>query len=125
MMPLVATNVHAMIEVEPLSNDVARALIRQLVSALNFMHIRRIAHRDVKPANLLVTTDMTLLLADFGVADKVPRGGYFTDVVGTGSYMAPEILDSNDDTRRYSVLVDMWATGVAVNEMLTGITPFR
>ena len=41
------------------------------------------------------------------------------------SYMAPEILDSNDDTRRYSVLVDMWATGVAVNEMLTGITPFR
>ena len=41
------------------------------------------------------------------------------------SYMAPEILDSNEDTRRYSVLVDMWATGVLVHEMLTRATPFR
>ena len=41
------------------------------------------------------------------------------------SYMAPEILTSNEDTRKYSVIVDMWATGVLVHEMLTGVTPFR
>lgn len=41
------------------------------------------------------------------------------------SYMAPEILNDNENTRQYSVLVDMWATGVVVNEMLTKTTPFR
>ena len=41
------------------------------------------------------------------------------------SYMAPEMLNINEDTRQYSVLVDLWATGVVVNEMLTRTTPFR
>ena len=40
-----------------MTDDVAQSLIRQLVSALEFIHLQRIAHRDVKPTNLLVTTD--------------------------------------------------------------------
>ncbi|CAN0444214.1 unnamed protein product, partial [Ascophyllum nodosum] len=125
MMPLASTNICSMIEEKPLTEEVSRNFISQLLSALEFMHFQGIVHRDVKPANLLVTDSSTLQLADFGIADRTPSSGYFDQVCGSESYMAPEMLGNGEESLSYHSAVDIWAVGVVTHEMLARRTPFR
>lgn len=97
-----------------------RTVARRLVSALAYMHSRRLVHRDVKLDNVMLASPgecATSKLIDFGHADDVaaPRPG----VRGTLAYMAPEIL-----TRRIAPPVDMWSLGVTVYAMAFGEMPF-
>src|SRR5215472_414652 len=78
----------------PLPLPEAMEIIRQVGSALQYIHERDIVHRDVKPGNLLMRIDEHLrrqmLLADFGVARwKVKTSGHEDEVTGTVAYMAP------------------------------------
>eukprot|EP00898_Chlorokybus_atmophyticus_P006889 jgi/Chlat1/7200/Chrsp57S00536 len=67
--------------------------IAQITSALAFMHARRTAHRDVKPANVLVTCDGTLKLADLGLSREFSDGTLEAfSKVGTPYYVAPEVV---------------------------------
>jgi Tol biopolymer transport system component/predicted Ser/Thr protein kinase len=127
------------VEGEPLSSRLERRPLpllqvltyaEQLASALDAAHSQGIIHRDVKPANIMVTTRGVKLL-DFGIATlrqtlATTRGSVEastqTDsgsVPGTTSYMAPEQLDGADDPRS-----DIFALGVVIYEMLTGRKPF-
>ena len=76
-------------------------------------------HRDIKPENLLVNSDHTLKLCDFGFARTVNRVGEqsLTDYVATRWYRAPELLVG---CARYSKSVDVWAIGCIMGELLDG-----
>jgi len=94
----------------------------ELADALSRAHHLRILHRDIKPANVLIAEDGTPRLTDFGIA-RLDDHSHLTEtgaLMGTFSYMSPEACQSNPvDTP-----ADMWAFGVMLYEMLTGVRPF-
>jgi serine/threonine protein kinase len=111
-------------EKQPL--DPARALKfgRQICDALVYMHGQRVVHRDLKPENMLVGSDDTIKLMDFGIAlDESARrltwAGLST-TVGTPDYMAPEQVGG----RRGDARTDIYALGTILYEMLTGNLPY-
>lgn len=109
------------------------AVVAQLASALDWVHQKGVIHRDVKPANVLVSREPgrdgdTAILVDFGIA-RVPGevdvvDGRLTrhgEVLGTVEYMAPEQLAEG---REPDARTDVWALGVLAYECLTGDVPF-
>lgn len=102
-----------------------RAITKQSCQALAYMHGMRIIHRDVKPANMLLTTANLdaprLLMADFGLAEFCEAEGHLaSDIKGTVFYMAPEVFTSSVTSR-----TDIWALGVVLFEMFSGERPFK
>jgi HAMP domain-containing protein len=113
---------------------VVLALGKQLMRALEAAHEQGVTHGDIKPANLLLTTDGLLKVTDFGVASLVRRPASRTAtedragppllagaVVGTPEYMAPELLLGGVP----DVQSDLYAAGMVLHECLTGATPFQ
>ncbi|KAJ9458662.1 Serine/threonine-protein kinase Aurora-3 [Diplonema papillatum] len=97
----------------------AASFVRQVVSALRYLHGKGYVHRDVKPENLLIDKRGTLRLADFGWA--VPSRARRMTVCGTLDYMAPELLA---EPPSHSSPVDLWAVGAVAHELLCGSPPF-
>ncbi len=96
----------------------------QIADALEYAHQRKVVHRDVKPANMLIHADGRLMLSDFGLAKIVnathklqaPRN---RPDAGTPEYMAPEQVVGNSDSRS-----DIYGLGVVLYLLLTGRLPF-
>jgi len=103
----------------------AAHLLLPIAQALDFAHSQGVIHRDVKPANILLTQNGQPMLTDFGVA-KVVEEEATVDLtgtaaaVGTPEYMAPEQTGKNIDHR-----VDIYALGIVFYEMLTGRRPYE
>jgi serine/threonine-protein kinase len=98
------------------------SIITQVLSALGFAHTNGIVHRDIKPSNVMVLPGNQVKVADFGIARL--EASEFTivgDLLGTPAYMAPEQLSGGPIDHR----TDLFATGVILFEMLTGVKPFR
>ena len=76
-----------------LQEDVARRFFQQFITGLKYMHDRHYFHRDLKPDNLLLSTDgQTLQLGDFGLAvQHDPAKGKLSDFCGTPLYASPQI----------------------------------
>jgi serine/threonine protein kinase len=108
----------------PFSEHRARKLMKQLMSALGELHSKGIAHRDVKPDNLLFDDEEQehLLLADFGLATYWKRGQVLTEYVGSQYWAAPELVDGVPYT---GPEVDVWSAGCVLYAMLTGKVPFK
>ncbi len=106
-----------------LSPSRARAILRQLASALREAHSQGIVHRDVKPSNIMVAPDSTVKLMDFGLAMASGMQGdpESESLSGTPMYMAPEHIDGEPLDAR----ADIYSLGVMVFEMLTGKPPFQ
>ncbi len=103
--------------------DKVTKLVDQIASALDYAHKHGIIHRDFKPSNVLLDRDGNPYLADFGLARAVEDGAHLTGsgILGTPSYMAPEMSRPGDPTP----LVDIYALGVTLYEMLTGQRPYQ
>lgn len=86
-------------------------------------HASGIIHRDIKPGNVMITTDGFVKIVDFGLAKLIGRSRITGSgaTLGTVAYMSPEQARSDDSDAR----ADIWALGVVLYEMLTGRLPFR
>jgi serine/threonine protein kinase len=95
---------------------------RDLAGALQALNIRSLVHRDVKPANVLVTADGDAALTDFGLARSTAETVLTKTgvAVGTVDYLAPEIIRGEPATHAS----DVYALGCVVYECLTGAPPF-
>ncbi|OMO73141.1 hypothetical protein CCACVL1_17436 [Corchorus capsularis] len=101
----------------------AKAIVTDILSAISFCHLQGIAHRDIKPENIVFTSedeDAEMKLIDFGFADFVRLGEWFGSILGTTLYMAPEF---NDDGY-HGLEVDIWSIGVITYYLLCGNWPF-
>ncbi|KAI4318023.1 hypothetical protein L6164_025835 [Bauhinia variegata] len=98
----------------------AASLMRQLMQAVAHCHRLGVAHRDIKPDNILFDEENQLKLGDFGSAEMIREGEQMTGVVGTPYYVAPEVLAGGD----YNEKVDVWSAGVVLYVMLSGFPPF-
>jgi calcium/calmodulin-dependent protein kinase (CaM kinase) II/calcium/calmodulin-dependent protein kinase I len=101
----------------------ARDLASELLGAIAYMHERGIAHRDLKPQNLLLVSkedDADIKVADFGFAKRVAIPNSLMTRCGTPTYVAPEILKNHP----HDEMVDMWSVGVMTYVLLVGYPPF-
>ncbi len=96
-------------------------LMEQVCSALDFAHQHNVVHRDVKPANLMLTPDDIVKITDFGTAKILQFGTAQTaHVMGTPSYMSPEQVKGKPVDGRS----DIFSLGVILYELMTGEKPF-
>jgi serine/threonine-protein kinase len=102
--------------------DEVLEIIAQAAEALDFAHQRKIVHRDVKPANIMRTSEGQIKVMDFGIA-KLPSSTLTQDgsVLGTPAYMSPEQIQGKELDGRS----DLFSLGSILYELLTGIKPFR
>ncbi|CAK9052135.1 cGMP-dependent protein kinase (TgPKG) [Durusdinium trenchii] len=98
----------------------AQFYIGSLVLILEALHINGVAYRDLKPENVMLDSQGYLKLVDFGLAKDLMDGSKTFTVVGTVSYMAPEIFGGTG----YSLEADFWSLGVLLYEMVCGRLPF-
>jgi len=106
----------------PLQLGAVLAIGTQVADALGAAHASGLVHRDVKPANILLSADGRVLVADFGIA-KAAEGSDLTSdgsMVGTAKYLAPEQIEGGPVDGR----TDLYALGVVLYEALTGTPPF-
>jgi class 3 adenylate cyclase/predicted ATPase len=103
----------------------AARIAAAVADALAHAHARLIVHRDVKPANILLTADRVPVLVDFGLAlDEAQAGGREKGIVsGTPWYMSPE--QAAGTAHRIDGRTDVYSLGVVLYEMLTGRVPFQ
>jgi len=111
----------------PLPHRKAAELLAVLAGAMAYAHEHRIIHRDLKPGNILIATDGTAKITDFGLAKRVEdednsqtRSG---TIMGTPDYMSPEQASGN--TKEVGPLADVYSLGSMFYEFLTGRPPFR
>jgi serine/threonine protein kinase len=106
---------------QPFVNSDVVYIAFSVLSALHCLHQHLILHRDVKPDNVLVTSDGAARLADFGIATALALpSDRRHSVIGTSHYLAPEIIMSAG----YDVKVDIWSLGLSLIELLDGKHPY-
>ncbi len=107
----------------PLAPEQAARLIAQAAEGLAVAHEAGIIHRDVKPANFLVTRDGRVKITDFGIA-RARGAAAITDtgtIMGTPHYVAPEVSEGREATPAS----DLYSLGVVLYEALSGTKPFE
>ena len=108
----------------PIDEAEAVAYAAQIGSALKVIHAAGIVHRDLKPSNIMLRTDDSLALIDFGLARPalVDSGLTSPNVrVGSPAYMAPEQVQGTPPDER----CDLYSLGIVLYEVLTGDLPFN
>ena len=110
-----------------LPQTTTRSVFRQLMLGIEWLHSKGVIHKDIKPANIMVSLSGTIKLADFGVSDRLstyePSNRCSGDKpAGTPKFQPPEIVNAAEffDGPKY----DVWSCGVTLYNMLTGRLPF-
>jgi eukaryotic-like serine/threonine-protein kinase len=106
-----------------LSSDCVAIVGARVAEALDYVHFNALLHRDVKPANVMISRDGEVKLMDFGIAkgEDDPALTRVGMLVGSPSYMSPEVLGGDEAGPG----ADVWALGVTLYELVAGEKPFR
>ncbi len=105
-----------------LTSQETENILRQIISALTYLHKKEIIHRDIKPHNFKITADGTVKMLDFGIAKNKysPKLTQLGFVIGTIEYLAPEQFEQREELKS-----DIWCLSVMLYELLTGFMPFE
>ncbi|XP_021946314.1 serine/threonine-protein kinase D3 isoform X1 [Folsomia candida] len=109
---------------ERLTERISKYLSYQILVALKHLHSKNIVHCDLKPENVLLSSDSDFpqaKLCDFGFARIIGEKSFRRSVVGTPAYLAPEVLRN----KGYNRSLDMWSVGVIIYVSLSGTFPFN
>eukprot|EP00760_Papus_ankaliazontas_P013713 PhM_4_TR15888/c3_g1_i1/m.16914 len=107
-----------LIKDDPLEPSLAAAFMKDVLRGMEYLHSHDVVHRDIKSANILLSSGYIAKVADFGCATQIDKdqGG----IAGTPSFMAPELLDGHKATQA----ADVWALGCLLWEIMSGGLPF-
>ncbi|EDS27945.1 serine/threonine-protein kinase D3 [Culex quinquefasciatus] len=111
-------------QASPKLNDFRGKAYKWILVALKYLHSRNIVHCDLKPENVLLSSDAEfpqVKLCDFGFARIIGEKSFRRSVVGTPAYLAPEVLRN----KGYNRSLDMWSVGVIIYVSLSGTFPFN
>lgn len=103
----------------------ARMYFKQLIAGIKYIHEKGVYHRDLKFENIMLTADLNLKIADFGlsITDKDMKGKQTVkNRAGTFAYMAPEVLDRREYV---PASADIFSAGVILFTLYTGNPPFK
>ncbi|XP_043425855.1 nik-related protein kinase [Prionailurus bengalensis] len=119
------TDVVRMTRNQSLKEDWIAYICREILQGLAHLHAHRVIHRDIKGQNVLLTHNAEVKLVDFGVSAQVSRtNGRRNSFIGTPYWMAPEVIDCDEDPRRsYDYRSDVWSVGITAIEMAEGAPP--
>ncbi|KAJ3700671.1 hypothetical protein LUZ61_004376 [Rhynchospora tenuis] len=102
----------------------AKHFMRQLASGLQVLRDNNVVHRDLKPQNILLSTNddtAILKIADFGFAKSLNPYSMAETLCGSPLYMAPEVMQ----VQKYDAKADLWSLGVILYQLVTGRTPYN
>ena len=107
------------------SEESACKVMKQLLSAIYYLHSNCIVHRDLKPENIMLlqkpdNNNYHIKLIDFGTAKQFKPGKKMSKFIGTSYYIAPEVLKE-----RYDEKCDVWSCGIILYILLCGYPPFN
>ncbi|RMB92723.1 hypothetical protein DUI87_30869 [Hirundo rustica rustica] len=112
----------AVIRETPMTEDEIATVSRECLQGLDFLHSNHVVHRDVKSINILLRTDGSVKLADFGLsAQLTPEQSRRSSVIGTAWWMAPEVVKGQP----YGPKVDIWSFGIVGIEMVEQEVPYQ
>ncbi|KAA6364949.1 MAG: putative Serine/threonine-protein kinase Nek3 [Streblomastix strix] len=107
---------------EFVTEEEAWRFLKGITSGVAYLHSNRILHRDIKPGNILLTSDGTVKITDFAIAKKLAPGEDFAQTeAGSRLYVSPEM----SSTGQQSFPADIYAVGLTIHEILTLQVPFE
>lgn len=110
----------------PIAPREAAQILVPVARAIHYAHERGVLHRDLKPQNVMIASDGTPFVMDFGLAKRLEAGDSLTQsgaVVGTPSYMSPE--QAGPGRRQLGPASDVYSLGAVLYHMVTGRPPFQ
>lgn len=125
-------------KVGPLNNTIIKKYLIQIINAIDYIHSKRIIHKDIKASNILIDNNGIIKLSDFGISSYLSNSNSNSNYInsidfqsqseheilsclkGTIPWMAPEVINTN----KYSKKSDIWSLGCVILEMVTGDIPW-
>lgn len=98
----------------------ARWIIKQLITAIEYLHGLNVIYRDLKPENILIAADGKIKLVDFGLSKELGKNNKAKSFCGSPAYLSPEILLGKGATKA----TDLYGIGAVLYELLSGDPPY-